>query len=50
MAHPGLTKLDVKQSLWIRGSASIREMQGAFPERPRVSPVTADHERQMGTS
>jgi BlaI family transcriptional regulator, penicillinase repressor len=42
MANPKLTKLELQimESLWRRGSASIREIQEAFPERDRPAYTT----------
>jgi BlaI family transcriptional regulator, penicillinase repressor len=42
MANPKLTKLELKimESLWSRGSASIREIQEAFPEKQRPAYTT----------
>jgi BlaI family transcriptional regulator, penicillinase repressor len=42
MANPKLTKLELQimESLWMRGSASIREIQEAFPERDRPAYTT----------
>ncbi len=42
MATPKFTKLELQimQSLWERGTLSIREMQEAFPERDRPSYTT----------
>jgi predicted transcriptional regulator len=42
MAHPKLTRLELKimESLWTRGSASIRELQEAFPESDRPAYTT----------
>jgi len=42
MAAPKFTKLELQimQALWDRGTASIREIQEAFPERDRPSYTT----------
>jgi BlaI family transcriptional regulator, penicillinase repressor len=42
MAQPKLTKfeLQIMDALWTRGSASIREIQEAFPERDRPAYTT----------
>jgi BlaI family transcriptional regulator, penicillinase repressor len=42
MAAPKFTKLELQimQALWDRGTASIREVQEAFPERDRPSYTT----------
>jgi predicted transcriptional regulator len=42
MAHPKLTKLELQimDSLWTRGRASIREIQEAFPEKDRPAYTT----------
>lgn len=42
MALPRLTKLELQimESLWSRGSSSIREIQEAFPERNRPAYTT----------
>ncbi len=42
MSEPKLTKLELQimESLWSRGSASIREIQEAFPERKRPAYTT----------
>jgi BlaI family penicillinase repressor len=42
MPTPKLTKLElsIMQTLWDRGSVSIREIQEAFPERDRPSYTT----------
>lgn len=42
MADPKLTKLELRimESLWRRGSASIREIQEAFPEKDRPAYTT----------
>jgi BlaI family transcriptional regulator, penicillinase repressor len=42
MSEPKLTKLELQimESLWNRGSASIREIQEAFPERKRPAYTT----------
>lgn len=42
MAEPKLTKLELQimETLWNRGSASIREIQEAFPEKARPAYTT----------
>src|SRR5580658_7372365 len=42
MAKPKLTKLELRimEALWIRGSASIREIQETFPEKDRPAYTT----------
>ncbi len=42
MAEPKLTKLEIQimDTLWTRGSASIREIQEAFPEDDRPAYTT----------
>lgn len=42
MSEPKLTKLELQimESLWSRGSASIREIQEAFPEKKRPAYTT----------
>jgi len=42
MAQPKLTKLELQimDALWSRGTASIREIQEAFPERDRPAYTT----------
>jgi predicted transcriptional regulator len=42
MAKPKLTKLELRimDALWIRGSASIREIQETFPEKNRPAYTT----------
>ena len=42
MAQPKLTKLELQimEALWSRGTASIREIQEAFPERRRPAYTT----------
>ncbi len=42
MAQPKLTKLELQimDTLWTRGAASIREIQEAFPERDRPAYTT----------
>lgn len=42
MAEPRLSKLELQimDALWIRGSASIREIQEAFPEKDRPAYTT----------
>jgi predicted transcriptional regulator len=42
MADPKLTKLELQimESLWFRGSASIREIQESFPEKDRPAYTT----------
>ena len=42
MADPKLTKLELQimESLWMRGSASIRDIQEAFPEKERPAYTT----------
>ena len=42
MAEPKLTKLELQimEVLWTRGNASIREIQGAFPEKDRPAYTT----------
>jgi predicted transcriptional regulator len=42
MAQPKLTKLElhIMEALWTRGSASIREIQEAFPEKNRPAYTT----------
>src|SRR6266852_1024813 len=42
MAHPKLTKLELKimEALWKQGTASIREIQEAFPEKGRPAYTT----------
>src|SRR6266487_5474878 len=42
MAGPKLAKLELQimETLWIRGEASIREIQEAFPERGRPAYTT----------
>jgi predicted transcriptional regulator len=42
MAGPKLTKLEMRimETLWIRGNASIREIQEDFPERDRPAYTT----------
>ena len=42
MAQPKLTKLELQimDALWARGSASIREIQEAFPEKNRPAYTT----------
>ncbi len=42
MAGPKLTKLELQimETLWIRGSASIREIQEDFPEKQRPAYTT----------
>ena len=42
MTLPKLTKLELQimEALWIRGAASIREIQEAFPERNRPAYTT----------
>jgi len=42
MAKPKLTKLELQimEALWIRGSASIREIQESFPEKNRPAYTT----------
>ena len=42
MAQPKLTKLELQimDALWTRGTASIREIQEAFPERDRPAYTT----------
>ncbi len=42
MGEPKLTKLELQimETLWTRGQASIREIQGAFPERNRPAYTT----------
>jgi BlaI family transcriptional regulator, penicillinase repressor len=42
MSEPKLTKLELQimESLWNRGSASIREIQEAFPEKKRPAYTT----------
>lgn len=42
MADPKLTKLELQimESLWIRGSASIRDIQESFPEKERPAYTT----------
>ena len=42
MAQPKLTKLELQimEALWARGTASIREIQEAFPEKRRPAYTT----------
>jgi len=42
MAHPRLARLELQimESLWSRGSASIREIQEDFPEKDRPAYTT----------
>ena len=42
MAHPRLARLELQimESLWTRGSASIREIQEDFPEKDRPAYTT----------
>ena len=42
MPNPKLTKLELQimEALWTRGSASIREIQEAFPEKSRPAYTT----------
>jgi BlaI family transcriptional regulator, penicillinase repressor len=42
MTEPKLTKLELKimETLWSRGEASIREIQGTFPEKDRPAYTT----------
>jgi BlaI family penicillinase repressor len=42
MADPKLTKLELEimETLWTRGSASIREIQESFPEKKRPAYTT----------
>jgi len=42
MASPKLTKLELQimESLWTRGTSSIREIQEAFPEKTRPAYTT----------
>jgi BlaI family transcriptional regulator, penicillinase repressor len=42
MSQPRLAKLEMKimETLWARGSASIREMQESFPEKDRPAYTT----------
>ena len=42
MSNPKLTKLELQimEALWTRGSASIREIQEAFPEKSRPAYTT----------
>ena len=42
MADPKLTKLELQimETLWTRGSASIREIQESFPEKKRSAYTT----------
>lgn len=42
MAEPKLAKLELKimETLWTRGSASIREIQESFPEKDRPAYTT----------
>jgi len=42
MAEPKLTKLELQimETLWTRGQASIREIQEAFPEKKRPAYTT----------
>src|SRR5579884_2383337 len=42
MAQPRLTKLELQimEAFWIRGKASIREVQEAFPEKNRPAYTT----------
>jgi len=42
MADPKLTKLELRimETLWTRGSASIREIQESFPEKKRPAYTT----------
>ena len=42
MADPKLTKLELQimETLWTRGSASIREIQDSFPEKKRPAYTT----------
>ncbi len=42
MAEPRLTKLELQimETLWTRGEASIREIQGSFPEKRRPAYTT----------
>ncbi len=42
MAGPKLTKLELQimETLWTRGSASIREIQESFPEKKRAAYTT----------
>ena len=42
MAHPKLTKfeLQIMEALWTRGTASIREIQEALPEKNRPAYTT----------
>jgi BlaI family transcriptional regulator, penicillinase repressor len=42
MAEPKLTKLELQimETLWNRGNASIREIQDAFPEKSRPAYTT----------
>jgi predicted transcriptional regulator len=42
MADPKLTKLELQimETLWTRGSASIREIQESFPEKKRPAYTT----------
>src|SRR5580658_5749211 len=42
MAKPKLTKLELRimEALWIRGEASIREIQETFPEKDRPAYTT----------
>ena len=42
MVHPKLSKLELQimEGLWIRGQASIREMQETFPEKDRPAYTT----------
>lgn len=42
MAHPKLARLELQimESLWTRGSASIREIQEDFPEKERPAYTT----------
>src|ERR1700687_6263373 len=42
MTDPKLTKLELQimEALWIRGQASIREIQEAFPEKDRPAYTT----------
>jgi predicted transcriptional regulator len=42
MAQPKLTKLELQimETLWTRGTASIREIQEAFPEKTRPAYTT----------
>src|SRR5258707_8348046 len=50
MPSPKLTKLElhIMETLWTRGSASIREIQEDFPERDRPAYTTIYHGLPLG--